>query len=64
MDSNTWALLVIAILNAITAFMAWRTRRDIGDLEKNTNSLVAQLVSTTKTEAHAAGMKAEKDKSP
>lgn len=61
MDPNTWALLVIAILNAVTAFMAWKTRRDIGLLEKNTNSLMSELVATTKTEAHAAGMKAEKD---
>jgi len=64
MNIDVWILLVIAILNAITAALALMTKNDMKLLEKNTNSIMAQLVSTTRSEAHAAGMKEEKDKTP
>jgi len=61
---NTSMLLAVAILNVISAYLILLARRDIKLLEQNTNSLMAQLVNTTRTEAHAAGMKEEKDKTP
>ena len=60
-SSNLWVLLAIAFFNAVTAIAALMTKRDMGRLEKNTNSIVAQLIVSTRSAAHAAGMKEEKD---
>lgn len=57
---ETWLLLAIAVLNCLTAFMAWQTRQTARQTEVNTNSLVTRLVATTKTEAHAEGFKEAK----
>jgi len=55
-------MLAIAVFNAITALIAWDTRRStkanervIGELEKNTNSIKDALVKVTGEAAHAAG---------
>jgi hypothetical protein len=38
------------------------TDANVAKIEKATNSIVSQLVETTRKEAHAAGMKDEKDR--
>ena len=69
MDQTTWALLVIAVLNAATAWLTYKTRRDMRLLEQNTNSIKDALVLSTAIAARAEG-KAEgiaeekKDPSP
>ncbi len=42
--------------------MSFRNSRKIEEVHKATNSLTDRLVETTKTEAHAAGVKEEKDR--
>lgn len=55
-------LLVIALVNAFTAFMAWKTKNIAQDTkvaaektEVNTNHMREQLVAATGDAAHAAG---------
>ena len=56
------------ILLAIVVAQAWLIREqrisktDIARIEKNTNSLTAALVQSTRIEAHAAGVLEEKDR--
>ena len=56
MDQTTWALLVIAVLNALTAWMAYKTRADVRTLEVNTNSIKDALVASTAKASHANGL--------
>ena len=63
MDQNTVALVVIALANALTAFFAWHSvqqrakmSRDIGRLEKNTNSMQDALVALTAKSSKAEGV--------
>ncbi len=63
------AQLITAAALAYNIWQTWRVKKNIqnvGDnvkiIEKATNSLTDRLVETTRTEAHAAGMKEEKEK--
>ena len=69
MDINTASLLLIAVLNALTAFMTWKTHQVLGDVksavvetkhnvaivEKSTNGMKDALVAATVKAAHAEG---------
>lgn len=62
-DTNTWLLLGIAFLNAITAALALITHKglvevgtNIALVEKNTNSMKDALVLATGRAEHAAGV--------
>ncbi len=55
-DLNTLFLMIIAVANAISAFYVWRTRTDIGTLEKNTNSIKDALVAVTAESSQAKGV--------
>lgn len=57
MTLETIALLVIALLNAFTALMAWRTRGEMKVLEQNTNSIKDALVASTAKASRAQGRK-------
>jgi hypothetical protein len=49
---------IITALAAFGAFvLSWRNARKIEQVHKATNSMMDKLVETTKTEAHAAGLK-------
>lgn len=48
-------LLAIAVLNAFTAYMAYRARTDIAIVEKATNSMKDALVASTRIVAHGEG---------
>ncbi len=48
-------LLIIAIVNAITAIMTWKTKRAAEKTEVNTNHMREQLVVATGAASHAAG---------
>jgi hypothetical protein len=68
-DLNTWVLLFVAVANAITGYMAWRTHtrmdavvtavevqaNDIHTIEKATNSMKDALVTATGQAALAEG---------
>lgn len=54
---------ILTGLAAMGAFvLSWRNSRKIDDVKSATNGLTRQLVATTKTEAHAAGVKEEKER--
>ncbi len=55
MDNNL-TLLVIAILNTFTAFMAWRTHILTKQVEIASNSMKDALVKATGEASHAAGL--------
>lgn len=62
LDPNTLLLFGIALLNAMTAFFAWRGQKAAVDTkaialktEINTNSMKDALVKATREAAHAAG---------
>lgn len=55
MEMNTYALLGIAIMNAITAYMAYRTKQQADTIEKATNSMKDALVATTARASLAEG---------
>ena len=54
MDPNL-TLLGIAVLNALTALMVWRTGLRTKKIETATNGINAALVKATGEAAHAAG---------
>jgi hypothetical protein len=54
MDPNV-ILLIVAIVNAFTALMAWQTKRAAEKTEINTNHMREQLVDSTKIASHAEG---------
>jgi hypothetical protein len=56
LDFNTVALLIIALINVVTAFLAARTHALTQKVEVATNSMKDALVRTTRSEAHAAGV--------
>ena len=49
------------LIGALTLFFQYRQGRKIEVIHKATNSLTDRLVETTRTEAHAAGVKEEKE---
>ncbi len=53
------ATLVAAIGSLL---IGWRNSREIKAVHIATNSLTDRLVDTTRTEAHAAGVKEQKDR--
>ena len=55
-STDHWILLLIALLNAYTAWRTIRTDRNIALLEQNTNSIKDALVKSTGEAAHAAGV--------
>lgn len=55
MEIDTIALLFIAVLNAFTGYLAWRTRSDVRVIEKATNSMKDALVAATDVAARAEG---------
>ena len=57
MDWNTAGLLIIAVFNALTAFLSYRTHQAVMVVEKATNSMKDALVATTAEASHLAGEK-------
>ena len=55
MDQNI-TILIIAVLNAVTAYLSWRTHQLTKQVELATNSMKDALVASTGKAAHAAGM--------
>jgi hypothetical protein len=62
-DPNIIALTLIAVMNAITAFLAYRThmvsqstRADVAKIEVATNSMKDALVEATGKASHAEGL--------
>ena len=55
-DINEIVLAFIALLNAFTAFLAYRTHQNMALVEKNTNSMKDALVKQTGLASHAAGV--------
>ena len=53
---ENYILLGIAVLNAFTAIMSYRTHVAAQRTEKNTNSMREQLVDSTKVSSHAEGL--------
>jgi len=56
MDINNLILLLVALMNAFTAFMAYRTHQNVLVVELATNSMKDALVAATGSAAHAAGV--------
>ena len=54
LDPNS-TLLAIAVLNVITAFLAYRTHKLTKEVEKQTNSMKDALVASTREASFAAG---------
>jgi len=54
-DINLAIIIIVAGINCVTAFIAARTRRDMKQLEKNTNSKMDTLLDTTQKLAMAQG---------
>lgn len=55
------ATLIAAITNTI---IAWRTRSAVHEVHLSTNSRLDELLASTRTEAHAAGVKEGRDETP
>lgn len=62
-DANTLALTLIAVMNAVTAFLAYRThlatqatQANVAKVEIATNSMKDALVKATGEASHAAGV--------
>ena len=62
MTWSEFAQMVTAGAALLAAMTSLRNSRKIDEVHKATNSIVTQLVETTKVEAFAAGQKDEKDK--
>lgn len=60
MDWNTVILLGVAVLNVVTAVIAYRTKNLAERTEVNTNSMREQLVAAVKVTSHAEGVEDEK----
>jgi hypothetical protein len=63
MDLNTLVLLLVALLNCVTAAISWysnhvvlQTRKDVAIIEKATNSMKDALVKATGEASRAAGV--------
>jgi hypothetical protein len=61
MSLNTIVLLLIALANLVTAYLAFRTRQQMSVVVKQTNHLTEALVKTTGDAKFAEGVKSEKD---
>jgi hypothetical protein len=59
-EPNTVFIFLSALLNAGTAYMAWKTKKASEKTELNTNSMREQLVAATDAAAHAKGMSDER----
>lgn len=53
---ETASLLIIALLNAFTAWMSYKTKQDMRKVEVATNSMKDALVASTAKASHAEGM--------
>ena len=63
------AQIITAAALAYNIWQTWRVKKNVAEvkenvqvIEKATNSLTDRLVESTRIEAHAAGMKEEKEK--
>lgn len=54
-EINLVIILMVALVNCITAVIALLTKRDMANLEKNTNSKMDTLLDTTKQLAYGQG---------
>jgi len=54
-EVNLFIIIVVAGINCVTALIASRTRKDMKQLEKNTNSKMDTLLDTTQKLAMAQG---------
>lgn len=59
-DATQWVLLAIALLNAVTAFWAYKSRVDLKEIKHATNSMKDDLVKVTAKEQFAAGKEEER----
>ena len=55
-DTNLIIIILVAILNLATAVIALLTKKDIKQLEQNTNGKMDALLITTKQLAQARGL--------
>jgi len=55
-DTNLIIIILVAILNLATAVIALLTKKDIKQLEQNTNGKIDALLITTKQLAQAQGL--------
>ena len=55
-DFNTWVLLAVAAMNALTAYLTYKARQDIHTVEKATNSMKDALVAVTGESMKAQGI--------
>ena len=55
-EYNLILILMIAALNAFTAWTTMQSKKTIIELEKNTNSIKDALVASTAKASHAEGM--------
>ena len=66
MSGGEIAQIILATATLVTAIgavlLGWHNSNKIEQVHKATNSLTDRLVETTKTEAHAAGVKEQKDR--
>jgi hypothetical protein len=61
MSENNWVLLAIALLNAVTAFMSWKSHGLIRQVEIATNSMKDALVKSTGDARFAEGREAGRE---
>jgi len=55
-DTNLVIIILVAGINLATAIIAMLTRRDVKQLEKNTNSKMDALLDLTATSSKAEGL--------
>jgi len=60
MSDQVFIAVIGAVSSAVNLFLFWLLRRDVQEVHKATNSIVTQLVATTKLEAHQAGVNEER----
>jgi uncharacterized membrane protein len=54
-------VMVMLGLNGYTTFLSWRTRKDMSDLERNTNSKMDAMLALTAKSSRAAGLQEGRD---
>ena len=55
LDGDTIGLIIVAIINAYTAYVSTKTRAIAQKTETNTNSMKDQLMAATAISSHAEG---------
>lgn len=63
MQPDLIVLLIIAIINAFTGYVTWRTRVDVRTVELATNSMKDALVKSTGEASFAAGREEGREES-